>query len=335
MEAILNLEIQFTLLIQSIGSWLVIPMKVFDFLGKSEFYMIVIPAVYWLVDTGLGLRMALILMASASLNHSFKLLFHSPRPYWYSASVTQYAQETSFGLPSGHAQVAAGVWGTPAVRLKQRWVRWVSLLVIFLYGFSRIYLGVHFLRDVLLGWAIGGLTLLAFTVWEKPVRKWFVRQSMLLQIGSAFVSALAFIGLSVLFRVWLGDWQAPASWAAYLQVYPTATASPLSMEGVITTGAAWFGIVAGYSWQLRSTTLQLNANLPAKITTRLLRWLVGTVGILLIYLILSKLFPGGENSTGYILRFVRYGLIGFWITGLSPWVFKWMRLSAPYTSTQQ
>lgn len=328
MEAILNLEIQITLLIQAVGSWLVIPMKVFDFLGKSEFYMVVIPAIYWLVDTGLGLRMALILMASASLNHSMKLLFHSPRPYWYSASVAQYAQETSFGLPSGHAQVAASVWGLPAVHLRRRWVTWVSLLVIFLYGFSRLYLGVHFLRDVLAGWAIGGLTLLAFTAWEKPASKWFASQKMLVQIGSAFLSALAFIGLSVLFRAWLGDWQAPASWAVYLQVYPTESASPLSMDGVITTAAAWFGIIAGYSWQLKSNTVRLNANLPAKIPTRLLRWLVGTVGILLLYIVLSKLFPGGENSAGYIFRFIRYALIGFWITGLSPWFFKWLRLSA-------
>jgi membrane-associated phospholipid phosphatase len=328
MDSILNLEIQITLLIQAIGSWLVIPMKVFDFLGKSEFYMVAIPAIYWLVDTGLGLRMALILMASASLNHSLKLLFHSPRPYWTSASVTQYAQETSFGLPSGHAQVAASVWGYPAVQWKQRWVRWASALIIFLYGFSRLYLGVHFLRDVLLGWALGLLTLLAFTVWQKPVSKWFTSQKMPAQIGAAFLSALAFIGLSALFRAWLGDWQPPAAWAAYMQADPTSTASPLSMENVITTAGAWFGLIAGYSWQLSSATVRLYANLPPKITTRLLRWLVGTVGILLIYLILSKLFPSGENITGYILRFVRYTLIGLWITGLSPWVFKWLRLSA-------
>jgi len=69
-----------------------------------------------------------------------------------------------FSFPSGHAAGAAAV-GTVCAWMLCRWVvhRWAAqvavwaatITVIMLIGFSRAYLGVHYLTDVLAGWLVG------------------------------------------------------------------------------------------------------------------------------------------------------------------------------------
>jgi undecaprenyl-diphosphatase len=69
-----------------------------------------------------------------------------------------------FSFPSGHAAGAAAV-GTLCAWMLCRWVvhRWAAqvavwastVAVIMLIGFSRAYLGVHYVTDVLAGWLVG------------------------------------------------------------------------------------------------------------------------------------------------------------------------------------
>jgi undecaprenyl-diphosphatase len=57
-------------------------------------------------------------------------------------------------FPSSHAVNIAAV----AFLLWRRYRRaaWVAALLVFLVGYSRIYLGVHYPLDVLAGWVLGG-----------------------------------------------------------------------------------------------------------------------------------------------------------------------------------
>src|SRR5512135_266881 len=112
--------IQFILLLQQ-ATWLEAPMRFFTFLGTADFFFLVLPVVYWCVDAGLGMRIGFILLFSNAFNEVAKLAFHTPRPYWVSAQVKALAAEASFGVPSGHAQLAAGVWGTAAARMGRAW----------------------------------------------------------------------------------------------------------------------------------------------------------------------------------------------------------------------
>jgi hypothetical protein len=75
MEAILNLGVQIVLLLQSLGGWLIGPMKFFSFLGNEEFFLLVAPALFWCIDASLGLRIGLALMVSNGVNTSLKLAF--------------------------------------------------------------------------------------------------------------------------------------------------------------------------------------------------------------------------------------------------------------------
>ncbi|QCR24235.1 phosphatase PAP2 family protein [Pontibacter sp. SGAir0037] len=79
-----------------------------------------------------------------------------------------YYEEPNFSFPSGHATTAIAQYGIVAHLLLQvfrdRWKRrvvlWLMAVLIIAIGFSRIYLGVHFLSDVLAGFLLGGMWLL-------------------------------------------------------------------------------------------------------------------------------------------------------------------------------
>ncbi len=74
-------------------------------------------------------------------------------------------QETLFSFPSGHATIAVAFFGfvlytffqeTPNFRSKLN-LFFIALAIVFLIGFSRIYLGVHYISDVLAGYLAGAM----------------------------------------------------------------------------------------------------------------------------------------------------------------------------------
>src|SRR5687767_11548107 len=49
--------------------------KIFSFLGQEGFFFLVLPLIYWSVDAGLGLKIAIIFALSNNLQGIFKLKF--------------------------------------------------------------------------------------------------------------------------------------------------------------------------------------------------------------------------------------------------------------------
>lgn len=74
-------------------------------------------------------------------------------------------------FPSGHTANAVVTWGVLAYLAHTTWVRRVTSVIAALLalgvGFTTIYLGTHWVSDVLLGWAAGLLILLALP-WCEP-----------------------------------------------------------------------------------------------------------------------------------------------------------------------
>lgn len=64
----------------------------------------------------------------------------------------------SFGFPSGHVSGATSFWGGVALFFRQSWLRGIGLFMVLMMPFSRMYLGRHFLADVVGGLLIGGIT---------------------------------------------------------------------------------------------------------------------------------------------------------------------------------
>jgi len=313
--AIINgMEIIVNQFFQGLGAWLKWPMLGITAIGYEQFFVLLLPAVYWCVDQAVGLRMGMVLLLGTDLNTFFKFLFHNPRPFWISDQVIAYSHETSFGLPSGHAQIAASVWGWLAVEVKKRWFTISAIVLILLIGISRLYLGVHFLSDVLLGWLLGGLLVLVFSLLSKPLGAWLAKQSLGMKLFWVFLSTVLLLVPVLLASRASTTWVMQADWAAR-----AGEVDPFSLKGAFTTAGTWFGMLAGYVIQT-ATKGHFMAGKGG--WRRAARFVVGLVGIAVFYSGLGAIFPKNGDVLSFALRFIRYTLIGLWVAWLGPLVFE-------------
>ena len=58
-----------------------------------------------------------------------------------------------------------------------------------------------------------------------------------------------------------------------------------------------------------------------------MRFLLGVAGVLIIRYGLKSIFPGGETALAYFFGYLRYTVIGFWVTGAAPWIFVRVKLA--------
>ncbi len=323
MEWLWQIEISITLFFQSLGDWLAEPFRAISFLGTENFIILLLPLVYWCINSTMGMRMAIMLVLSDSTNNIFKKLCHSPRPFWFDSRVKALSQETSFGLPSGHSQNSASLWGMMAASAKKKWLTAVAIVVIFLVGISRIYLGMHFTRDVLTGWLLGALLIGIYFLLEKPVAKWLKPKKLAIQILYAFLFSVILILLGTAANLTSLTWQMPTEWIETAQLTGGAVPDPFNVEGTFTLAGVSFGFLSGYAWWWKKYGQPV---VEGNFTKRFFRFIVGIIGLLAIYLGLKLVFPESPILLGLSLRFVRYAVMGLWVSAIGPWIFKKMKL---------
>ncbi len=140
--------------------------KFFTLLGDEYLVILVLGLLYWCVDKKLGRRAALALSGTMIFGTLIKGAFQRRRPYMDNKSVkcirAAHPDEDimspaaqGFSMPSLHASMSVSVYGTLAHETKKPPYIALGFLLPFFIGLSRIYLGVHYPTDVLLGWFIG------------------------------------------------------------------------------------------------------------------------------------------------------------------------------------
>lgn len=320
MNPILDWGIHVIAWLQSSAPWLMAPALFLSILGNEEFYLFMLPFLYWCVDFRLALRIGVILTVSDSLKIFFKLLFHQPRPFWISDQVHAFSAEGSYGLPSGHAQNAMAIWGA-IFAWCHGWFRWLMAALILLIGCSRIALAVHFPTDVLAGWAIGALILWAFLKWEAVVSAWFNHFSLAQKIVVAFAGSVVLLGISMAGLIFVPDvdplhWEMNAARALSLVSGQSAIHSR-GTGGMFAISGTFFGLVSGATLMLHRGGF--DASGPW--WKRVLRFVIGMIGAIILWWGLRVVLPRDEFLVSQVMRYLRYALSGFWVTYAAPCIF--------------
>jgi len=124
----------------------------------------------------------------------------------------------------------------------------------------------------------------------------------------------------------VGDWQMPLDWAENAARAGEGIPNPLDITGVITNAGAFFGMVAG------AIVLRQNGGYEARKGTEMqmaARYAIGLVGTFILWYGLGMVFPREANLVSYLLRYLRYALVGIYFTGLAPLSFIRLGLAEP------
>lgn len=286
--------------LQALPDWLRPVMEVVSLFGTDTFFLFLLPVLYWCVNPRLGLRLGVVVLAAAWSNAVFKLLLHQPRPYWIDTRIKALSVEGSFGLPSGHAQIAAATWGALAAMVARPWAWWMAGVTMVLIAFSRVYLGVHFISDVVAGLALGLAVLLVVVKGERPVTAWWVRQGLAVQIGTAGLVSGVMLGLAAFVRP---GGALPVAWG---------DVDPLNLETLVAMSGSVLGMLAGASVMWRLGWFDAGGTVGRRVA----RWAIGSAVVGLLWYGLRELLPPDD-----VLRYLRYAVLSLWIQLGAPLTF--------------
>jgi len=259
--------------------------RAFTALGYSGFLLMFLPIGYWILSKNIFARVGLWLLLSFLLNSYLKDFFQDPRPdplYHLDPQVGM-----SYGFPSGHAQIAMVIWFWIAWEARKTWIWILSSILVVGICFSRLYLGVHDMGDVVGGMGIGLLSLLLFIVLTTKRFEWWHRLHPLWQVVAIAMVEAAF------FLTWPGN-------------------LPVSVVGL---GFLLIGFWIGIIIERRYVFFQKHNDWWRII-------LSGIIGVI-FFMALRKGFQAfaGLFETGRLTVYLIQALfLGVYVTALAPWI---------------
>jgi len=272
----------------------------FTWMGYTPFFLIFLPLGYWLWDRAVFTRLAALIAITALINGWFKDLWLDPRP---GADIQLDGRVTgSPGRPSGHTQVAVAMWLWLAYEIN-RPLAWVVCSILALgVSFSRLYLGVHDVDDVLTGAAFGMATLAVFA--------WAVRpdNTHTQALRNSLPAQLALIAILV-----------PMVWAIWPPLPETVTAVVRSGPGPVTSVLF---LLLGWLIGAALDRVQGGDAAPPRVMWHMAT--IAIVGIVVLFALRAgveetmAILGAGPTLTGYVTAFV----LGVYMTGLAPMAFR-------------
>ncbi|HRY78572.1 MAG TPA: phosphatase PAP2 family protein [Candidatus Izemoplasmatales bacterium] len=287
--------------------------------GEEAILIALMGFVYWCYHKKMGEYLGLTVFLSQIVNSVVKLGFQRPRPFVADATVANLRGETAtgFSFPSGHTQGAATVFAATSLRVKKRWLTIVSSVIIGMVALSRMYLGAHYLTDVLVAAVLGigiawGMDRL--TRGTGDLRK---RYDVIL-IGSLVLMVI----MLVVGRLTIGEMGDLTDAGNFYD----------KLEGLVKMTAAFLGFVLGIRFEERRVNF-VNHRVWWKNIVRLVLGLVLLLGLKEgLKAVFQLIVPTGDGDlgTGDYLQaffglgfdFIRYSAMVFAGIGLYPLVFK-------------
>lgn len=259
-------------------------------LGDQEYYMIVLPLIYWIYSKEFGIRFAIVFVLSIYLNNAIKYNYMVERP----DAAVHLIEEDGFSFPSGHAQGNTAFWGYLAREINRKWAYIIAGVLIALVAFSRVYLGVHFPLDVIAGVLIGLLILAGF--------EFLHRRGSLSLNGKAYYLLTGGIVLMLYLNKSFG-------------LSPTV-----------------LGFILSALWGYRIEKAHIKFTEKAAWWQQVIKGVAGVAVLFALRQLTRTVFislPGiaeEQELLMSLMTFLRYFVMGAWITLGAPWLFKAAKL---------
>lgn len=263
-------------------------------LGSEILYVALLLIGYWAFNKRESIIFTYVLVIAVLSNYWLKYFIANNRPptsYWLEG-----ADAPNYSTPSGHSQYSTTFFGWLSIRVKKWWMVLIGICLTVVIGLSRIYLGVHFLEDVLIGWGIGILTVVGMYYLEKPTREYLSKYKFEHLLLCVFL-----IGLLM------------------LVVATFLPAPPNDNFGAI--GGLTMGLALGLALENRYVRFSVEVHLGQR-WRLVLRIVIGLVLVIGLIFGLAPILP----TEDILLRSVRYFLTA--IVGIFVWplIFKKLNL---------
>ena len=278
-------------------------------LGEETIFIVVGLLFFWCINKKQGYFVLAVGFLGTIINQFLKLCFRIPRPWVLDPEFTivesARAEATGYSFPSGHTQSSVGVFGSIARVSENKILRWVCIAICVLVPLSRMYLGVHTPKDVLVSMVIAlALIFVLYPLIDKIADK---PSSM----------RIFFLSMSLL----------AVSFLIYVMVYPFPSDIDLhNLESGIENAYKIFGCIVGL-WIAYEVDLRyIHFDTKAVWWSQLLKLIFGLLLLLVIKSGLKSPLIALCNGS-YIAHGIRYFLIVLFAGCIWPLTFRfWGKL---------
>lgn len=270
-----------------------------SFLGGGEAAFLIILIIYYCFDKEKGEKIAYITATSMLLNGLFKNLFLAKRPFEFKGKeylratqnkdlpITLSDGATGTSFPSGHSQNAGVLYTSLMLNFKKKWIKIASIALLIIVPLTRLFLGVHFPGDVVIGLGLGILAALSLNFLYDFIQK--KNFPLVYLYGITLVVFVPFLFI---------NFHNPSAGDFF----------------------KCFGLFAGFLGGCLIEKKFINFTTNINYFERGMRLLIGGIIVLTLKSNLKDVFlVFGDN---YILDALRYGLMTFAASGIVPFLFS-------------
>jgi hypothetical protein len=209
-----------------------------------------------------------------------------------------------------------------AAFIRRIWAWGLAIFLMLMIGLSRAFLGAHFFVDIVLGWLVGALILWLYIRYWDAITSWASQKSTGRQVLYALLLSLGTVLLGWIAVLVTKNFVIPETWMTNALRIGDEKPAPFAISGIITSAATLFGLLAGVALLAPRGGWQVSG----PVWKRTARYVIGLIGVLIIWNGLGALFPRGESILPLSLRFVRYSLLGLWVSAGAPLFFTKLKL---------
>jgi len=265
--------------------------------GEETVGIIILCLIFWCINKRAAYGIGIAYFLSGLTVQGMKICFRIDRPWIIDNTInpvpSALKHATGYSFPSGHTQSAAALYGSLGAQIKQIHFKIFFFSLVILVAFSRLYLGVHTLLDVVTSLLISFL-FIVLTYKFFPTDASCKKRELLISLLMALYAVMVIVIAAVL--------------------YSRGTIEQKYAADCLKASGAGIGFAIGMFIERVYINFQVSAK---NIYLQILKFFLGFAGLLAIKEGL-KLIIGA----GLLADTLRYFLILAWITVFFPLLIK-------------